>query len=136
MWRKKTKCWCYLYMLSKFISFLQDIGVSHICDGIYEQTLDTGLLTLVLWNNQLTYQSMSAVSKALVIPFSIHIHQPSKLTFELLCLYNNKNIRSNIHARFLLYITEQHSQSRNFKPRTQQHNQWGHSSIEGRSAGQ
>lgn len=44
---------------------LQDIGVSHICDGIYEQTLDTGLLTLVLWNNQLTYQSMSAVSKAL-----------------------------------------------------------------------
>lgn len=44
---------------------LQDIGVSHICDGVYEQTLDSGLLTLVLWNNQLTYQSMSAVSKAL-----------------------------------------------------------------------
>lgn len=66
-------------MLSKFILFLQDIGVSHICDGIYEQTLDTGLLTLVLWNNQLTYQSMSAVSKALVIPFSIHILQNSPL---------------------------------------------------------
>ncbi|XP_062595456.1 protein phosphatase 1 regulatory subunit 37-like [Saccostrea cucullata] len=44
---------------------LQDIGVGHICDGLYEQTLDTGLLTLVLWSNQLTYQSMSAMAKAL-----------------------------------------------------------------------
>ncbi|XP_045172941.2 protein phosphatase 1 regulatory subunit 37-like [Mercenaria mercenaria] len=44
---------------------LQDVGVGHICDGLSEQCLDTGLLTLVLWNNQITFQGMSAVNKAL-----------------------------------------------------------------------
>ncbi|KAK7103839.1 hypothetical protein V1264_018657 [Littorina saxatilis] len=44
---------------------LQDVGVGHVCDGLYEQNLDKGLRTLVLWNNQITYQSMAALSKAL-----------------------------------------------------------------------
>lgn len=43
---------------------LQDVGTSHICDGICEQ--GSGLSTLVLWNNQLTFQAMAAVSRALV----------------------------------------------------------------------
>ncbi|KAK3093325.1 hypothetical protein FSP39_014146 [Pinctada imbricata] len=44
---------------------LQDVGVGHICDGLYEQNLDTGLCTLVLWNNQITYQAMAAIGKAI-----------------------------------------------------------------------
>ncbi|CAC5402905.1 PPP1R37 [Mytilus coruscus] len=44
---------------------LQDIGITHVCDGLYEQNLDQGLNTLVLWNNQLTYQGMAAIAKAL-----------------------------------------------------------------------
>ncbi|XP_067682875.1 protein phosphatase 1 regulatory subunit 37-like isoform X2 [Haliotis asinina] len=44
---------------------LQDVGTSHLCDGLYEQNLDTGLKTLVLWNNQITYQAMASVAKAL-----------------------------------------------------------------------
>ncbi|KAL4238283.1 hypothetical protein ACF0H5_002995 [Mactra antiquata] len=43
---------------------LQDVGITHICDGLSEQCLDTGLLTLVLWNNQITFQGMSAINKA------------------------------------------------------------------------
>ncbi|XP_071081394.1 protein phosphatase 1 regulatory subunit 37-like isoform X1 [Haliotis cracherodii] len=44
---------------------LQDVGTSHLCDGLYEQNLDTGLKTLVLWNNQITYQAMASVAKTL-----------------------------------------------------------------------
>lgn len=45
---------------------LQDVGVHHICDGLSEQTYGSGLLTLVLWNNQISFQAMSDVSQALV----------------------------------------------------------------------
>ncbi|XP_071160920.1 protein phosphatase 1 regulatory subunit 37-like [Mytilus edulis] len=44
---------------------LQDIGITHVSDGLYEQNLDQGLNTLVLWNNQLTYQGMASIAKAL-----------------------------------------------------------------------
>ncbi|XP_052766356.1 protein phosphatase 1 regulatory subunit 37-like [Mya arenaria] len=44
---------------------LQDVGVGHVCDGLAEQCLDSGLLTLVLWNNQVTFQAMNAINKAL-----------------------------------------------------------------------
>jgi protein phosphatase 1 regulatory subunit 37 len=44
----------------------QDVGVSHLCDGLWEQNLEHGLNTLVLWNNQITYQSMTSLSRALV----------------------------------------------------------------------
>ncbi|XP_076463586.1 uncharacterized protein LOC143295828 isoform X2 [Babylonia areolata] len=44
---------------------LQDVGVGHVCDGLYEQNLDKGLRTLVLWNNQVTYQAMASLSRAL-----------------------------------------------------------------------
>ena len=40
--------------------------MGHVCDGLYEQNLDKGLRTLVLWNNQITYQAMAALSRALV----------------------------------------------------------------------
>ena len=51
---------CYVFFI------FQDIGVGHVSDGLYEQNLDQGLNTLVLWNNQMSYQAMSAISKALV----------------------------------------------------------------------
>ena len=44
----------------------QDVGTTHLCDGLYEQNLGYGLNTLVLWNNQITYQSMGALGRALV----------------------------------------------------------------------
>ncbi|CAH1792889.1 unnamed protein product, partial [Owenia fusiformis] len=44
---------------------LQDVGVSHLCDGLYEQSLGQGLKTLVLWNNQITYQAMPSLGRAL-----------------------------------------------------------------------
>ncbi|KAL8619651.1 hypothetical protein ACOMHN_019706 [Nucella lapillus] len=44
---------------------LQDVGVGHLCDGLYDQNLDKGLRTLVLWNNQVTYQAMGSLSRAL-----------------------------------------------------------------------
>ena len=45
---------------------LQDNGVGHICDGLYEQNQGHGLTTLVLWNNQITFQAMHNLAKALV----------------------------------------------------------------------
>lgn len=48
------------------VLLLQDAGIGHICDGLAEQCLDTGLLTLVLWNNQVTFQGMHSINKALV----------------------------------------------------------------------
>ncbi|KAI8744502.1 protein phosphatase 1 regulatory subunit 37 [Biomphalaria glabrata] len=44
---------------------LQDVGTSHLCDGLLEQNLGKGLHTLVLWNNQINYQAMSALGRAL-----------------------------------------------------------------------
>ncbi|KAH9509319.1 hypothetical protein Btru_046769 [Bulinus truncatus] len=44
---------------------LQDVGTSHLCDGLLEQNLGRGLHTLVLWNNQINYQAMSALGRAL-----------------------------------------------------------------------
>lgn len=45
---------------------LQDAGVHHVCEGLSEQTYGSGLLTLVLWNNQISFQAMSDISQALV----------------------------------------------------------------------
>ena len=50
---------------------LQDVGTSHLCDGLYEQSLGNGLNTLVLWNNQITYQSMPSLARSLVS--SLHV---------------------------------------------------------------
>ncbi|ESO85706.1 hypothetical protein LOTGIDRAFT_107752 [Lottia gigantea] len=44
---------------------LQDVGTRHVCDGLSEQTLERGLLTLVLWNNQITYQGMTPIANCL-----------------------------------------------------------------------
>ncbi|XP_013379525.1 uncharacterized protein LOC106151011 [Lingula anatina] len=44
---------------------IQDVGLTHLSDGLYEQSLDNGLHTLVLWNNQLTFQGMQSLSRAL-----------------------------------------------------------------------
>ena len=40
--------------------------MSHICEGLLEQGGGRGLRTLVLWNNQMNYQAMPALGKALV----------------------------------------------------------------------
>jgi len=45
---------------------LQDVGLAHICDGASEQGMRSGLSTLVVWNNQITYESMTALGRALV----------------------------------------------------------------------
>jgi protein phosphatase 1 regulatory subunit 37 len=45
---------------------MQDVGVAHLCDGLCDQTGEKGLCTLVLFNNQLTYQAMSSLAKVLV----------------------------------------------------------------------
>ncbi|XP_069119075.1 protein phosphatase 1 regulatory subunit 37-like [Argopecten irradians] len=50
---------------------LQDIGASHVCDGLCEQNMGTGLQTLVLWNNQITYNAMTAVGKAMATTDSV-----------------------------------------------------------------
>ncbi|XP_059159422.1 protein phosphatase 1 regulatory subunit 37-like isoform X2 [Physella acuta] len=44
---------------------LQDVGTSHLCDGLLEQNTARGLRTLVLWNNQINYQAMPALGRAL-----------------------------------------------------------------------
>lgn len=44
----------------------QDVGLAHICDGASEQGSRSGLNTLVVWNNQITYESMMALGRALV----------------------------------------------------------------------
>ncbi|XP_055957015.1 protein phosphatase 1 regulatory subunit 37 isoform X2 [Patella vulgata] len=43
---------------------LQDVGTRHLSDGLAEQT--AGLMTLVLWNNQITYQGMPSLANALM----------------------------------------------------------------------
>ncbi|OWF35723.1 Protein phosphatase 1 regulatory subunit 37 [Mizuhopecten yessoensis] len=50
---------------------LQDIGASHVCDGLCEQNLGNGLQTLVFWNNQITYNAMTAVGKAMATTDSV-----------------------------------------------------------------
>ena len=45
---------------------LQDVGLAHICDGASEQGSRSSLNTLVVWNNQITYESMMALGRALV----------------------------------------------------------------------
>lgn len=52
-------------MLLMKLSIFQDVGMAHICEGISEQG-SLGIETLVVWNNQLTYQSMNSLCKALV----------------------------------------------------------------------
>ncbi|XP_064602191.1 protein phosphatase 1 regulatory subunit 37-like isoform X2 [Liolophura sinensis] len=54
-----------LYLLDLRNNHLQDVGVGHLSDGLYEQNLGQGLNTLVLWNNQITYQGMPALARAL-----------------------------------------------------------------------
>ncbi|XP_074662290.1 uncharacterized protein LOC141914863 isoform X2 [Tubulanus polymorphus] len=54
-----------LQLLDLRNNHLQDVGTSHIADGLYEQNLGVGLLTLVLWNNQISYQSMASVARSL-----------------------------------------------------------------------
>ena len=46
-------------------SLAQDVGLSHICEGLLDQ-LEGQLITLVLWNNQLTQNGMTHLAKTLV----------------------------------------------------------------------
>ncbi|KAH8028159.1 hypothetical protein HPB51_013663 [Rhipicephalus microplus] len=52
---------------------LQDIGVSHLSDGIAQQpdSADKGLKTLVLWNNGISPAGMRHISRALVATKSL-----------------------------------------------------------------
>ncbi|XP_041352316.1 protein phosphatase 1 regulatory subunit 37-like isoform X2 [Gigantopelta aegis] len=55
----------HLQLLDVRNNHLQDVGTSHLSDGLYEQNLSIGLKTLVLWNNGITYQSMAPLGRAL-----------------------------------------------------------------------
>ncbi|CAD5123043.1 DgyrCDS11422 [Dimorphilus gyrociliatus] len=57
----------HLQLLDLRNNHLQDTGTIHICSGLCEQTVEKGLLTLVLWNNQITYQSMPSLARALIL---------------------------------------------------------------------
>ncbi|XP_033634987.1 protein phosphatase 1 regulatory subunit 37-like [Asterias rubens] len=45
---------------------IQDAGLSHLCDGLLDQ-MEGQLMTLVLWNNQLTQNGMTHLARALPI---------------------------------------------------------------------
>ena len=51
-------------MLHSHSYMFQDVGTELLCKGLYNQ--GNGLVTLVLWNNQITYQSMDSMAGALV----------------------------------------------------------------------
>lgn len=55
----------FLTLLDLRNNHLQDVGVGHICDGLYEQNMEKGLRTLVLWNNQISYQAMASINRPL-----------------------------------------------------------------------
>ncbi|KAK3702635.1 hypothetical protein RRG08_042624 [Elysia crispata] len=61
----------YLGLLDLRNNHLQDVGVSHICEGLLEQGGGRGLRTLVLWNNQINYQAMPALGKSLALSETI-----------------------------------------------------------------
>lgn len=60
-----------LHLLDLRNNHLQDTGFLHICEGIWEQTNGCGLNTLIMWNNQLSYQAMNHLSKALLTSASL-----------------------------------------------------------------
>lgn len=45
---------------------MPSLGLAYICEGLKEQR--KGLVTLVLWNNQLTHTGMAFLGMALVSP--------------------------------------------------------------------
>lgn len=50
-----------MYKLGLFVI----AGLAYVCDGLKEQR--KGLVTLVLWNNQLTHNGMGFLAAALVL---------------------------------------------------------------------
>ena len=58
---------------SYFVIVVQDVGVAHVCDGLYYENLEKELRVIVLWNNQITYQAMAAISRAVVRTASLFI---------------------------------------------------------------
>lgn len=48
-----SKCFCFIFT-----------GLAYVCEGLKEQR--KGLVTLVLWNNQLTHNGMGYLAAALV----------------------------------------------------------------------
>ncbi|XP_071963563.1 uncharacterized protein [Antedon mediterranea] len=66
---------------------LQDVGLSHLCDGLIDQEFGR-LSTLVLWNNQITHLGMRHLAKAL----------PQLTTLETLNLGQNNIGNEGIHT--------------------------------------
>ncbi|XP_033105040.1 protein phosphatase 1 regulatory subunit 37-like isoform X3 [Anneissia japonica] len=66
---------------------LQDVGLSHLCDGLVDQEFGH-LSTLVLWNNQITHLGMRHLAKAL----------PQLTTLETLNLGQNNIGNEGIHT--------------------------------------
>ncbi|XP_039623998.1 protein phosphatase 1 regulatory subunit 37 isoform X2 [Polypterus senegalus] len=57
---------CYIQILDLRNNHILDSGLAYLCEGLKEQR--KGLVTLVLWNNQLTHNSMTYLAAAL--PFT------------------------------------------------------------------
>ncbi|ESO06608.1 hypothetical protein HELRODRAFT_63861 [Helobdella robusta] len=58
-----------LQLLDLRSNCIQDTGMGHLCDGL--SSGESGLETLVVWGNQLTYQSMVALSRVLMVSKSL-----------------------------------------------------------------
>lgn len=56
-------------------------GLAYVCEGLKEQR--KGLVTLVLWNNQLTHNGMGYLAAALVLK---HTHMHTHIV-KLVCKY-------------------------------------------------
>ncbi|KAK1154545.1 protein phosphatase 1 regulatory subunit 37-like [Acipenser oxyrinchus oxyrinchus] len=54
---------CYIQLLDLRNNHIQDSGLAYLCEGLKEQR--KGLVTLVLWNNQLTHNGMAYLAVAL-----------------------------------------------------------------------
>ncbi|RXM34547.1 Protein phosphatase 1 regulatory subunit 37 [Acipenser ruthenus] len=54
---------CYIQILDLRNNHIQDSGLAYLCEGLKEQR--KGLVTLVLWNNQLTHNGMAYLAAAL-----------------------------------------------------------------------
>ena len=67
-----------------------------MCDGLYEQSLGNGLNTLVLWNNQITYQSMPSLARSLVSSLHVLCIYCTCVSFLLIFIDTESGLTSSI----------------------------------------
>ncbi|XP_036295305.1 protein phosphatase 1 regulatory subunit 37 isoform X3 [Pipistrellus kuhlii] len=78
---------CSLQILDLRNNHVLDSGLAYICEGLKEQR--KGLVTLVLWNNQLTHTGMAFLGMTLASSPSVRTPQPHTQSLETLNLGHN-----------------------------------------------